>query len=172
MNWNAVGAIGALISATAVVASVIYLAIQIRQNSKIVAANTFQSISATSADLAIRMAESPELSELLTKAFSGYTNWTPREAMQLQLFLRGSFRNYENYYYQHRLGNFEEELWVGYEQAILDLVSRGFGEAWWSVHQVAFGRSFAEFVNVRLASRLVTGSPWEMGKAPKGEGDA
>ena len=172
MNWSAVGAIGTLISATAVVASVIYLAIQVRQNSKMVAANTFQLISATSADLAIRLAESPEMSELLTKAFSGYTAWTPREAMQLQLFLRGSFRNYENYYYQHRHGNFEEEIWAGYEQAILDLVSRGFGEAWWSVHQVAFGQTFVEFVNARRATRKVTDSPWELGTVPKGVSDA
>ena len=172
MDWTAVGAIGTLISAAAIVASVIYLAIQIRQNSKMIAANTFQAISATSADLAIRMAESPELSELLSKAFSGYTTWTPRESMQLQLFLRGSFRNYENYYYQHRHGNFEEEIWGGYEQSILDLVSREFGQDWWSIHQVAFGRTFAEFVNSHIENHVGPGSPWELGRAKTAEGDA
>lgn len=172
MNWTAVGAIATLISATAVVASVIYLAIQVRQNSRTVAASTFQSISATSGDLALRLAESPELSELITKAFSGAANLSSRELMQLQLFLRGSFRYYENYYYQHRHGHFEDEIWAGYERAILDLVSRDFARNWWVVHQVAFGRKFVEFVNSRLEHRAGGESPWELREAQKAESDA
>ncbi|MEQ8693996.1 MAG: hypothetical protein RIC85_01545, partial [Gammaproteobacteria bacterium] len=128
MNWEAAGAIGEIVGAVAVVVSLVYLAVQIRQNSKIVAANTFQSISATSADIAMRLAESPELSELMSKGFSHPETFTPKETTQFQLFLRASFRNYENYYYQYRLGYFEEEIWAGYEQQIIDQVTRGLGE--------------------------------------------
>jgi heme/copper-type cytochrome/quinol oxidase subunit 1 len=64
MQWEAVSAIGEIIAAIAVVVSLVYLAVQIRQNTKIVAANTFQSICGASSDITMRIAASPELSDL------------------------------------------------------------------------------------------------------------
>ena len=110
----------------------------------------------------MRLAESPELSELMSKGFSNPETFTPKETTQFQLFLRASFRNYENYYYQYRLGYFEEEIWAGYEQQIIDQVTRGLGVAWWEVHQVAFGKAFVEFVNSRKATHQRGASPWDV----------
>ena len=161
MNWDAISAVGEIIGAVAVVISLVYLAVQIRQNSKIVAANTFQSISATASDLAMRLAESPELSELMLAGFGDPKTLTPKQSMQMQLFLRASFRNYENYYYQHRLGYLNEDLWSGYEYQILDQESRAFMGEWWKVHQVAFGKGFVEYVNAGLEGHVPEISPWD-----------
>jgi hypothetical protein len=44
MNWDAIGAIGEIVGAIAVLATLIYLAIQIRQNSAIQRAQTHQQL--------------------------------------------------------------------------------------------------------------------------------
>ena len=44
MNWEAIGAIGELLGALAVVVSLLYLAVQIRQNSRIVKGTSVQAI--------------------------------------------------------------------------------------------------------------------------------
>ena len=161
MNWEALSAIGELVGAGAVVISLIYLAIQIRQNSKIVAANTFQAISATSSDITLRMAENTELTEIMLVAFENPDQLTPKQVMQTQLFLRAAFRNYENYYYQYRLGYLEPDIWAGFKQTILDHVTRGYGKLWWGAHQVAFGAAFVQYVNAEKSGYSGTKSPWE-----------
>jgi hypothetical protein len=47
MNWEAIGAIGEILGALAVVASLVYLAIQIKQSSRIERSRAFQEIFAT-----------------------------------------------------------------------------------------------------------------------------
>ena len=44
MNWEAIGAIGEVIGALAVVASLIYLASQIRQNNKLARNDSLQTV--------------------------------------------------------------------------------------------------------------------------------
>ena len=91
-------------SGIGVIASLIYLAVQIRQNSKMVAAQTFQSISSTSANLAFRMAESPDMANLVAAVLGNREDLTPEQHLQIDLMMRATFRNYENYYYQYVRG--------------------------------------------------------------------
>ena len=160
MNWEAIGAVGEVMGAIAVVVSLLYVAVQIRQNTKIVAANTIQAVSTASSDITMRLAESSELSELLTKMFSEPENLTPKESMRMELILRAAFRNYENYYYQHKRGYLEDDMWTGYRHTMLTQVAGPFGEAWWKTHQVAFGKSFVDFVNSNIKQFDRQDSPW------------
>jgi hypothetical protein len=61
MNWEAMGAIGEIVSAVGVIATLGYLALQVRQNSNVTRSATRQAISSVQADLGLRMAESPDL---------------------------------------------------------------------------------------------------------------
>ena len=150
MNWEAVGAVAEILGVIVVVVSLFYLAIQVRQNTKTVAANTIQSISNTASDISMRVAESPHLSRLLVKLLANTEELSSEEAMQLQLVMRAMVRNLENYYYQYQRGYLEEDMWVGYKRAVLDLLSISFGRSWWNNHRVVFGEQFVEFVNSEL----------------------
>ena len=160
MDWDALGAIGEVIGALAVVATLVYLAAQIRQNTKTVAANTFQSVSATASQTALQIAQSPDLVRVTVKLFQPDEELTIEEAMQAQLIFRAVFRNYENYYYQYSRGYFEEEVWGGYKKTMSEQLAVPFGQQWWKNHQAAFGISFVEFVNRELLGRDLTSVPW------------
>lgn len=161
MNWDAIGAIGEIIGAVAVVVSIIYLAAQIRQNTKTVAANTFQSVSGVASSQSLRLAESPHIARLLVKIIIGGEELTPEENMEAQLVFRAIFRNYENYYYQYTRGNFEEEVWEGYRKTMSEQLAMKFGRLWWTNHQSAFGKSFVDFVNDELVGRDPGDIPWK-----------
>ncbi len=160
MNWEAIGAVGEVMGAIAVVVSLLYVAVQIRQNTKIVAANTIQAVSTASSDITMRLAESSELSELVLKIFSESENLTPKESMRMELIQRAAFRNYENYYYQHKRGYLEDDMWTGYRHTMLTRVTGRYGEVWWKTHQVAFGKSFVDFVNSNIKQFDRQDSPW------------
>jgi len=71
MNWEAIGAVSETIGAIAVVVTLIYLAVQIRQNSENLAAQVRATNFAGMADTWRIGAESPELSEILAKDRAG-----------------------------------------------------------------------------------------------------
>ena len=160
MNWDAIGAVGEIIGAVAVVVSLAYLAMQIRQNSRIVAANTFQSISTTASKETMEIAQNPSLASLIVKMTTEPPELTSTEAMQAQLLLRAIFRNYENHYYQHSRGYFEDEVWDGYVKTMGEQLAGRFGRTWWESHQGAFGKSFVAFVNEELIGSGELSDPW------------
>ena len=68
MNWEAIGAIGEILGAIAVLVTLVYLAAQIRQNSRFVKAATYHSTSRARNEFNFAVAMTPELSALLVRA--------------------------------------------------------------------------------------------------------
>ncbi len=77
MNWDAIGAVGELIGAILVGATLIYLAFQLRQNTKALTSSTFQAVSSNMASNMEFFAGDPTISALLVKAQDA-TNLFPR----------------------------------------------------------------------------------------------
>ena len=71
MNWEAVGAIGELLGAAAVVITLVYLGLQVRLTRRTIISNTQQNISDSSVHLLSLSASSDRLSEAIAKALAG-----------------------------------------------------------------------------------------------------
>jgi hypothetical protein len=87
MNWEAIGAVGEVAGAAGVIASLIYLAVQVRQNTRSVEAATYQSVAESLADASYRLVDAPS---------------SPID--HILLFI-GTIRRYENLHFQVRRGN-------------------------------------------------------------------
>ncbi len=140
-----------VIGAAGVIASLVYLAMQIRQNTSMVAANTFQAISSTSSNLVMGLTQTPELADSMLKAFNRPDELTDRERFFVDVYLRALTRNFENYYYQNQQGFLDDELWAGYSAALMELLNHEFGRSYWSRNKHVFGVTYARFVDSRLA---------------------
>ena len=71
MNWDAIGAIGEIVGAIAVVVSLIYLSIQIRTSSSLAKAQMFQSAAAEQSRVADAVTNDPQNLESWLKMHSG-----------------------------------------------------------------------------------------------------
>ncbi len=102
MDWDALSAIAALIGGAGVVATLIYLAIEIRQNTRAVRSASYQSFT-DSINIPNRMCcEDAELREILAKAFdSDYDSLSQDEQVRLGYLWLMTFRIMESFYYQH-----------------------------------------------------------------------
>jgi hypothetical protein len=118
MNWDSIGAIGEIVGALAVLATLIYLAIQIRQSSDTQRAQTHQQL-AHERTLNMRMMiQNREIRHGMAKAQFGKP-LTADEQGLLYWFTILTLRTYENELYQHSKGMIEdEELEV--QRALLD----------------------------------------------------
>lgn len=119
MNWDAIGAIGEVVGAVAVVASLVYLARQIRQNSSLVE----QSALATGAEAAAlsaghgadafrRIASDPELSRIWRVGTTRPDELQEDEAYRFDLLIVAQFIEISANHQLHRSGVLDPEIWA------------------------------------------------------------
>ncbi len=67
MNWDAIGAIGEILGAAAVFASLIYLAVQTKQNTRALKSAAFHQIRSSFSEVSLAVVQDPSLVSLLQR---------------------------------------------------------------------------------------------------------
>ena len=147
MNWDAVGALAEVLGATAVLATLIYLSIQIRESSKSSKAQTFHSL-IDSMTLHRNAMYSQENVDLLAKAFNSYVNLEPREKMLIENLFANEFNCIETTFRHAKMGLVDQAVvdnWAWYLEHRL-FPYRGARE-WWEITKDGFQPEMQEWVN-------------------------
>lgn len=147
MSWDAVGALGELVGAIAVVISVLYLAWQVRsqvQETQLAAIHEVshgfrEGIAATFLD--------KQLAELFVAAKDGPENLTEAERLQFVAFVQRNYRVWEDAFYQRRQGRLDEPHWRSMERQYSSLLSWP-GVRWvWEIRRDFYTPEFAAYVD-------------------------
>lgn len=145
MNWEAVGALGEVGGAVAVVGSLVYLATQIRQGSAAIRTNAHQEAVRVSSEILIRSCES-EIHDLIVRATLDWESLPAEERTRFHNYANAGFNYYEALFYAHRAGNVEGEIWEArLERMRAVFALEGFQSAW-EERKSGFGKSFRDFV--------------------------
>jgi hypothetical protein len=127
MNWEAISAIGEIVSAIAVLATLVYLSMQIRQNGKMMKANSKQSISEATQQLLFKTMDEPEV---MRKIMHG-GSFDADEHTKAWILCRAMLRGYEAQIYQHEVGLLDEKEWNELRGVICQTaILPGFKEVW------------------------------------------
>lgn len=108
MNWEAISAVSEIIGAIAVVVSLIYVAAQIRQNTKMMRSTAKQSLTEATQNF---LYTAIDRSEEWVKLISGEEPATPEENARMALIVRAMLRGFESQCYQYESGLLAEEEW-------------------------------------------------------------
>jgi len=114
MNWDAIGAIGEVAGALAVVITLVVLIVQLRQNTTEVRASTIQSLH----ELSIQVFGESMISDvpvLLAKAQSG-EEFTAAERQRYIMFLRRNLQLFELVFMQYGQGRLSQEVMDAYNK--------------------------------------------------------
>lgn len=132
MTLEDLGNIGEFIAAIGVIVSLIYLATQIRQNTRAVRSSASHAITDSRVDFLKSVSDNPDVGRIL---FSGLAD---REALELSERIRFDFMMtrfiamMENHHYQNLQGTMDPDQWtrmLGILRMFLDTPG---GQAWWS----------------------------------------
>jgi hypothetical protein len=157
MTIQDLGDIGDLIGGIAVVATLIYLAAQVRQNTAMITAQTVQaSVDATQRVLLFR-AEQPALRALFRKARTG-ENLTQDELEVLASYLQAVFMNFQARLMHHERGLFDQSVNESYELILRDYLVLDFVQRWWSFARELYGAAFRDHCDA-LIEELARGEP-------------
>ena len=170
MTIQDLGSIGELIAAVATVATLVYLAAQIRQNSRQINHNTNSVLGSVElettrlhSDWLLSVAQSSELSRLWRLGLSEPADLTEDEEIQFAMLIGSAFYGIEGPFRQHKRGLLSEDSWAPMEELIARYMRSPAVLAWWARREVPFSRSFSEYVDSKIPEDPVestTGSIW------------
>ena len=125
-----------------VIASMIYVAIQIRNNGRATRAATFQQLSSSMANGWLTVASNPEMVSLMLRGSDDFDALDRVEKARMRFFIMGYARNFENAFFQHKIGTLKNKDWVGISADIHIIFSMpGTRKIW----QLVKNRSSPEF---------------------------
>jgi len=151
MDWGAVEAIAESVSAVAVVVSLVYLGIQIKQNTRSTRGATYESAVSTFINLIQPLALDADVAHSMEAITESWDDATPEERSRMIYMLFGIFKLFENMYYQHEQGNFDPELWTGWRNLMFAYYSRPGIRTWWLLRRDAFSAGFRDFLETNSA---------------------
>lgn len=111
MNWEAIGALGELAGAIAVVASLIYVGFQLKQNTSAIRGERYSSINSQLVNVYTDWAGNdkiPELINLFAAERATLSSFSPDDVVRIRLMFTAAARIIEDVYRQVSEGNLPE----------------------------------------------------------------
>ena len=127
MSWDAIGAIGEIIGALAVVISLIYLSSQVRHNNRLASNASLQAVLQSEMDFASIVIDNAELWDKVIAGDPLEGREDNRKAIMLyNLYILDSAARYN----QFKLGYLEEQNWESRKKVLHDIVHFPIFEKW------------------------------------------
>jgi len=148
MNLQVLVALAEIISALAVVLTLVVLIISIRQNTKSQKALVVDSLAAAITSINVPAMESPALGSALSKATVNWSSASREERIIAHYFLFSLFKLLENAWYQQKAGILDQAHWLGWESLLRKYYhADGVRRVWWPSRKHAYSPEFQNFLS-------------------------
>jgi hypothetical protein len=125
------GNLGDFLGGIAVIVTLIYLAVQIRQNTKLLRKSAEQMIRSDSTAVVSLAAQSPENAALYHRGLGDPDGLSPEERTHFYLLMAVNFYHFQQGYSSHQSGMQSDDTWKSQLQALQFYASRPGVRAWW-----------------------------------------
>ena len=152
MNWALIGTFVEIIGAVAVIVSILYLAVQISDNTRSVRANAgFEAAHSWAISNEILYQASKEDRMTFVRAFDPVESWdefSEDERVHISIFMRSIFQKLEGQYFLFKYGNLDKGIWDNRKAWAAGVLQTPFFQHWWRVEksQLIYSPEFIELV--------------------------
>jgi heme/copper-type cytochrome/quinol oxidase subunit 1 len=147
VTLNELGSLGEFISGLAVVVTLIYLALQIRHNTRAVRSSMHQDMIESTLRIAESLSDNENIGRIVLKADDDYDNLTREERLRFEAYAERVFSNFESVFYSYRNSMIEDDLWESWESSNLADISRVSLRRFWHEEHPMHLRDFMEFID-------------------------
>ncbi len=154
MDIMELGAIGELVGGVAVIASLIYVGLQVRQSARDTRASNFHAVTDSFNALNIQIAGNAELAEILDKGNSDRQSLNSNERVRYDFLYLSVFRILETVFTQSRSGAGETDLWRAEERTVEALLSARGVRQWWKENPLSLTPQFRQFVESQILPKV------------------
>ena len=174
MNWEAIGAVGEIAGAIAVVLSLVYLATQIGLSRRETQAASRDAISKSMVDIMLGVSADPELSELYGKGLMDPENLSDNETRRFDMVMYATFECFESAFSNWQRGVLTDDDWFKWESTIGTYMSQPGSHSFWDRASQNFNPAFITHVKqVKPNENYVWKDPqFRDGESPESTGNS
>ena len=99
MNWQVLAAVAEIVGSVAIVFSLVYLAIQIRQGTKATRAATYQSVMMSVGTMSTAIVQSADAAEIIFRGGQDLSRLSGPERVRFEQMASALFRHYDVLFY-------------------------------------------------------------------------
>ena len=147
VTLNELGSLGEFISGLAVIVTLVYLALQIRHNTRAVRSSMHQDMIDSTLRIAESLSDNESVARIVLKADEDYDKLTREELLRFESYAERVFSNFESAFYSYRNSMIEEDLWESWESSYLADISRNSMRRFWHDEKPLHLRDFMDFVD-------------------------
>ncbi len=143
VNWEAIGAIGELIGGVAVIATLIYLAVQLRQNTKGIRAQSYYNVVSGKNALYQELAANTELVKIVLQGLAADPPLSSViDGVRTHLMLYAFMNEFETTYLLFKADAVEEDIWLRDKAQMAGMIGFPGMINWWSLAKQYFHKDF------------------------------
>lgn len=147
-----------VLAAVAVVLSLVYVGVQVRQNTQAIEIAAAQQSLDAYRQVQVAVMEEPKMAAAVEKAYSNQ-QLSPVEALQVDTYVHFNFSNWELAYLNHKKELLDDEIWEGWNRYYVWLMSFEFFRKTWIENPVdGYTRSFTNYVNKVVLQKIEDGA--------------
>ena len=146
MSIEFLGNIGDFIGGIGVIVTLIYLALQIRQNTVATRADSYQAVVSSASDWSRELSLNAEICEILQRGAEDYNALDVVERLRFNLAMSSYFRNMENLHLKFRAGAVDASVWSGWASRTRAFMLPPGTQAWWALNATAYSSDFRAFI--------------------------
>jgi hypothetical protein len=150
LDLQALGNLGEAIAAIGVIISLVYLAVQVRQNTRSIRAATYQGVLESSRAILNDFYAGPDVREFFLRAGKSLEGLTEDDRLRLHTMGLVAFRHMDNALYQQRVGTLAPDLWEGYARAFAGWLRYPGFAGWYLENQASFSPQLRAWVGEAL----------------------
>lgn len=148
MSLQTIVSLAEIISALAVILTLIAVVVSLRQNTRSQKALAVESLAAAITAINLPGMESPALGDALAKTMADWSSATREERMIAHFFLFSFFKLLENAWYQKKAGILDQAQWIGWETMLRKYYhAAGVQQAWWPARKNGYSPEFQKFLS-------------------------
>jgi hypothetical protein len=147
MNWEMLTAVGQSAAVLIGIPSLIYLAVQIREQTKERRQSAVNALTDQWGDLVRALHDSAELSAIFLRGLQSFADLDPVSKLRCSVFLTRLLNHYGAMYLAHRDGLLTASSWAKVERTMSDLIAYPGIQQWWEERRHWQTEEFARAVD-------------------------
>ena len=151
MNWEMLAAIGQLAAVCIGIPSIIYLAIQIREQTRERRLSAANALTVQWGDLTRSLHDSPEFAAIYLRGVQGFSDLDTIPKLRFSAFFNRFFQNFQAMYFSGQDGVLSPALWAQIERTMTDLLGYAGTRQWWETRRHWYTEEFAHIVDEIIA---------------------
>lgn len=148
MNWEAIGAVGELVGAVAVIATLVYFSFQLRQNTKALRLSSTETVTDQLQNMFSLLASDQTLAEIFSEAANS-SDLEDSRRVRYNTFCSNLARVYENAFLQKQENAMVNAHWDGMTRMMIDITAF---PSYWENRKHWFSEEFQEYMEQEIIS--------------------